>query len=319
MQETINHNLKKIEDSLLSIRIKQDQNPYNPSFVASKRLSSSSKRKNQSKKIRRNRRRNNTRRNTNRLLINQENSKTCEKHPQNFRSSLNSSEHSKYETPPGFPRAKENICFLCPYNDEIFEPSNNARRTSRNDVPERCLNNREENAFSSNSKMSASKKLKRQVRIRPTGCYGANDKQIDPFMNENHHEFPATGTYFQRDQTYHHHHDQSYNHHHDQVNPFLENDSSLLTKVTHAEDSETTTNTCPSFFTRLLSAFKVSSRNRRFSLLSTNSSNLIDNLFCWTCFEMTGDDDSLSSVDSGELFLYQFKTHVFEVFIKNCI
>ena len=55
-------------------------------------------------------------------------------------------------------------------------------------------------------------------------------------------------------------------------------------------------------FSRFLSVFHSWSKNletaERTSSISTPTRS---NLFCWTCFEMDGDDETLSSVDSGKI------------------
>ena len=62
------------------------------------------------------------------------------------------------------------------------------------------------------------------------------------------------------------------------------------------------------FLTRLLSAFKGSSNDRQSSdsISSTSTSNR-SNLFCWTCFEMDGEDETLSSVDSGSVIFVSLR------------
>jgi len=55
------------------------------------------------------------------------------------------------------------------------------------------------------------------------------------------------------------------------------------------------------FINKFLASFKSSSTSDRRSLDCASSTTTLtgNNLFCWTCIEMNGDDESLSSVDSG--------------------
>ena len=134
--------------------------------------------------------------------------------------------------------------------------------------------------------------LRHLQQVKQIDTHERSHKQIDPYLSQNCFENNDQHSYF--------------------TSQLLLNEDSLernrrLQTNFAPENQETDqrsvdeSKTCPSLFRRFLSNFKnsMSFTQESNSLSSGSNINLLDNLFCWTCLEMTGDDDSLSSVDSG--------------------